>query len=186
MQFVKAELPTGELEFDGQTLHVELDEAPNSVEYVPAPQLIHRTAPVASEYFPDPQSVHTTDPLDTLHVPAAHAVHGAPTGPVDPALQVQSVKAALPAGELEYDGQTLHVELVEDPIVVEYVPATQSEQVAVPVDSLYFPATHAVHGPPFVPIDPALHVQFALPTDELEFNGQSLHVMLDEAPNSVE
>ena len=32
VQFVKAELPTGELEFDGQALHVMLDEAPNSVE----------------------------------------------------------------------------------------------------------------------------------------------------------
>jgi hypothetical protein len=169
VQFAKAPLPGGEFEFDGQTLHVELVEAPTAVEYVPAAQ-----------------SEQAAFPVNTLYFPATHAVHGAPTGPVDPALQVQSVKSALPAGELEFDGQTLHVELVEAPTVVEYVPATQSEQVAVAVDSLYFPATHAVHGPPFVPIDPALQVQFALPADELEFDGQALHVMLDEAPNSVE
>ncbi len=72
---------------------------------------------------------------------------------------------------------------------VEYVPATQSEQAAFPVNSLYFPATHATYGPPFGPVDPALQVQFVkaeLPTGELEFDGQALHVMLDEAPNSVE
>jgi hypothetical protein len=98
---------------------------------------------------------------------------------------VQFVKAELPAGELEFDGQVLHVELA----AVEYVPATQSEQVIVPVNDLYFPATHTVHGPAFGPVDPALQVQFAkavLPASELEFDGQALHVMLDEAPNSVE
>jgi hypothetical protein len=101
-------------------------------------------------------------------------------------LQVQSVKSALPAGEFEFDGHTLHVELDEAPTVVEYVPVTQSEQAAFPVNSLYFPVTHATHGTPFGPVDPALQVQFVLPAGELEFDGQALHVMLDEAPNSVE
>ena len=59
--------------------------------------------------------------------------HGPPFGPVDPVLQVQLVKAALPAGELEFDGQTLHVELAAAPTAAEYVPAPQSVQVAVPV-----------------------------------------------------
>ena len=150
---------------------------------------MHRTAPVAAEYVPAPQSVHSADPVDSLYFPATHAAHGSPTGPVDPALQVQFVKAPLPAGELEFDGQALHVELVEAPTAVEYVPASQSEQVAVPVNTLYFPATHAAHWPPFDPVDPVLQVQFVkaeLPAGDLEFDGQSLHVMLDEALTAVE
>ena len=82
------------------------------------------------------------------------------------------VKAILPAGEFEYSGHDLHVELVEAPFAseyvcgphsthvptveaptaVEYVPAPQSVQLADPVDSLFFPATHAVHVPPSVPV----------------------------------
>ena len=90
---------------------------------------------------------------------------------VHPALQMQLVKAALPAGELEFDGQALHVELAEDPIAVEYVPAAQSLQTAEPVDALYLPASHAVHVPPSGPENPALQVQFVkevLPTGALE------------------
>ena len=67
--------------------------------------------------------------------------------------------------------------------------ALPSVQATDPVDVLYFPATHAVHGPPSSPVDPVLQVQFvkaALPASELKFDGQALHVMLDEAPNSVE
>jgi hypothetical protein len=60
---------------------------------------------------------------------------------VHPALQVQLVEAALPAGELEFDGQALHVELAEAPAAVEYVPAPQSVHRAVPVNALYFPAS---------------------------------------------
>ena len=80
---------------------------------------MHRTAPVAAEYVPAPQSVHASDPVDTLYFPASHAVHGPPTGPVDPALQVQFVKAELPAGELEFVGQSLHVMLDEALTAVE-------------------------------------------------------------------
>jgi hypothetical protein len=93
-------------------------------------------------------------------------VHGPSFGPVDPALQVQFVKAALPADEVELDGQTLHM---PDPVAV-----------------LYFPAKHATHGPPSGPENPALHVQFAkeffkvaLSAGELEFVGQVVHVEVD-------
>ena len=93
---------------------------------------------------------------------------------VHPALQpptMQLVEAALPTGELEFDGQALHVELSEDPTAVEYVPAAQSLQTAEPVDALYLPATHAVHVPPSGPENPALQVQLVkevLPTGALE------------------
>jgi hypothetical protein len=115
-QLVKPRLPAGQLEFDGQTLHVELAEAPTAVEYVPVPQ-----------------SVHRDDPLNALYFPATQPVHVPPSGPVHPVLQVQLVKAALPAGELEFDGQALHVELAEAPTAVEYVPAPQSVQLVVSV-----------------------------------------------------
>ena len=139
-------------------MHVELAEAPTAVEYIPPAQVEQVAAPA-----------------NTLYVPAAHAAHEPPFGPVDPALQVQLVKAALPEGELEFDGQTKHVEIAEDPTAVEYVPAAQSEQVAFPVNVLYLPATHAVHGSPSCPVHPALQVQLAkvpLPAGELEFDGQ--------------
>ncbi len=171
-QLVKPRLPAGQLEFDGQTLHVELADAPTAVEYVPVPQ-----------------SVHRDDPLNALYFPATHAVHVPPSGPVHPVLQVQLVKAALPAGELEFDGQPIHIEL--DPL--EYVPAPQSVHTADPVDTLYFPVTHAVHVPPSGPVHPVLQVQLvkaALPAGELEFDGQTLHVELTAveyvpAPQSV-
>ena len=63
---------------------------------------------------------------------------------------MQLVTFALPEGELgESNGQATHVEA---PTEVEYVPAQQSVQGAVPVDCLYFPATHAVHVPPSDPV----------------------------------
>ena len=103
------------------------------------------------------------DPIDVLYFPATHAVHGSPFDPVDPALQMQFVKAALPAGEVELDGHAVHR---PDPVTV-----------------LYFPSMHAVHGPPSGPENPALHVQFAkeffkvaLSAGELEFVGQVVHV----------
>ena len=50
-------------------------------------------------------------------------VQEAPFDPVDPALQVQLVKAALPAGELELDGQTVHDASVVCAVAVPYLPA---------------------------------------------------------------
>ena len=75
----------------------------------------------------------------------------------------------LPTGEVEFVGQSLHK--------------------ADPADALYLPATHAAHGPPSGPVDPALQMQFVrteLPSGELEFDGQTLHVELAEAPTAVE
>ena len=57
VQFVKTALPTGEFEFDGQAVHVELAEAPAAVEYVPAPQSVHVMADTV------------------LYLPATHVVH---------------------------------------------------------------------------------------------------------------
>jgi H2-forming N5,N10-methylenetetrahydromethanopterin dehydrogenase-like enzyme len=128
MQLVKTALPGGELEFGGQSMHVELAEAPTAVEYVPAAQ-----------------SLQTADPVNALYCPASHGVQVSPSGPENPALQVQLVTTALPAGELEFGGQSLHVELAEAPKSVEYVPVAQSVHAADPVNALYVPAMHAAH-----------------------------------------
>jgi hypothetical protein len=91
VQFVKAALPTGELEFDGQVMHVvaavtllylpvphavhvELAEAPTAAECVPPKQLVHRVASVAVEYVPAPESVHVMADR-VLYLPATHVVH---------------------------------------------------------------------------------------------------------------
>ncbi len=82
---------------------------------------------------------------------------------------MQLVKAGLPASELEFDGQSVHV--------------------TDPVDTLYCPATHAVQMPPSGPVHPALQVHFSkapLPVDELVFDGQTMHVEVSEAPTAVE
>ena len=68
-------------------------------------------------------SVQAADPVDVLYFPATHAAHGPPLGPVDPALQVQFVNDALPAGEVELDGQAVHDASVLCPVAAPYLPA---------------------------------------------------------------
>jgi hypothetical protein len=62
-----------------------------------------------------------------------------PSGPRQPALQVQLLKAVLCSGEPESGGQLL--------------------QLSAPDMPLYLPATHAAHGPPVPPVYPALQAQ---------------------------
>ncbi len=72
---------------------------------------------------------------------------------------------------------------------MEYLPATQREHNAAPAVFLYFPATHAVHVPPFVPVYPRLQRQLALrvlPLGEFENVGQLTHEISAEAPGIVE
>jgi hypothetical protein len=149
------------------SMHVFSVEAPTCLENLPTSQVVHEADPCVSlyfpashsthdeppdviEYVPAPQSLHRADPVDVLYVPAVHAVHRPPSGPEEPVLHVQLVKAELPPGELEFVGQVTHVEITAT--AVEYVPAPQSVQLADPVDVLYFPATHAVHVPPLGPV----------------------------------
>jgi ABC-type cobalt transport system substrate-binding protein len=133
--------------------------------------------------------VHTADPVDALYIPAIQSVHVPPSGPVEPVLQVQLVKAALPAGELDSDGQSTHVELAFFFASIEYLPVSQSVHTADPVDALYFPATQSVHVPPPGPVEPALQVQLVkagLPSGELVSDGQTRHVELASADTVVE
>jgi len=83
--------------------------------------------------------VHAEAPVASLYVPAPHAVHVPPSGPDQPTLQVQLLKAVLCSGELESAGQLL--------------------QLTAPDTLLYLPAPHAVHVPPSAPDQPALQMQ---------------------------
>jgi len=62
-------------------------------------------APTVREYFPATQLLHAADPNAILYFPATHKAHGPPSGPVDPALQVQSDDLLLASGALECVGQ---------------------------------------------------------------------------------
>ena len=58
------------------------------------------------------------------------------------------VKALLPAGEFEYSGHDLHVELVEAPFASEYVcgpHSTHVPTVEAPTAVEYVPAIHDLH-----------------------------------------
>ena len=74
-------LPAGELDPEGQLLH---GPAPDEVLNLPEGQLLHDPAPVVS-----------------LYSPGAQGEHAPPSGPVKPALHVQSEASSLPAGEEE-------------------------------------------------------------------------------------
>jgi hypothetical protein len=201
IQDSKAILPPGDAEFDGQLVQVPASVAPTTAEYELAPQLMHvlakealsvaeylpapqstqelaTVAPVIGRYLPAPQSVHATAPVITLYFPAAQAPHGPPFAPVNPMLQIQEVKAILPPGDTESDGQlvqvpapvapttaeyelapqSMHVLAKEAPTVAEYLPASQSTQElasVAPVVVRYLPAPQSVHA-----TDPATALYF--------------------------
>ena len=75
----------------------------------------------------------------------------------------------------------MHVDSVVEPVVPEYLPALQSVHTVGPVALLYFPASHATHGPPLGPVKPAaqslpIHAVLAvLATGEVVPVGQVKH-----------
>ena len=91
----------------------------------------------------------------------------------------QSVTVVLPLGEIELLGHARQVADAVAAVVVEYVPDPQSVHAAAPVTVLYFPASHAAHGPPLGPVYPALqsgtiHAALdVLPTGEVEPTGHA-------------
>ena len=88
--------------------------------------------------------LQSPSPAAILYSPAPHTVHVPPSGPRQPALQVQLLKAVLCSGELESAGQLL--------------------QLTVPDTFLYLPVPHGTHVPPSAPDQPVLqvHVVFAM------------------------
>jgi hypothetical protein len=121
-------------------------------------QLMHvvsAVAPTAVEYLLSAHSVHAAAPMTALNFPAKHATHVPPFGPVDPMLQRQLPITVFPAPVVpELDGQLWHLVSAIAPISAEYLLTAQSVHGASPVTPLYFPATQAIHAPPFGPVYP--------------------------------
>ena len=116
-------------------------------------------APTDAEYVPLSQSMQTSNPASALYFPATHSEHMPPSGPVEPALHVQTVETELPSRESEFVGHLKHVEGWLAPIDAEYVPIPQSTHAWDPASALYFPARHNEHVSPSSPDEPALQVQ---------------------------
>lgn len=118
MQLAEVLLPTGEYEYDGQPRHVDKAVAPTVVEYFLAAHSAHTAVPRASLYFPATQRIHQ----------GFQEYVAAPSGPVDPALQVQPDLAVLPAGEYEYKLQEIQLDSDWSPVLEEYFAAGQLSQ----------------------------------------------------------
>ena len=72
-----------------------------------------------------------------MYVPAVQIVQGPPSGPLDPLLHVHSLRAWLPDGDDDREGQLEHVVAPE---VAEYVPLAQRAHVVAPEVAEYVPA----------------------------------------------
>ncbi len=119
-------------------------------------------APVLIEYMPAPQSLHPTAPTTALYFPAAHAAHVPPSGPVCPRAQRQAETAVCPVADVtEFAGQVDHELSAAAPVDAEYLPAAQSVHAAEPVAALNFPAPHAVHATSSGPEYPVLQTQLS-------------------------
>eukprot|EP00961_Rhodomonas_salina_P216194 2920359-Rhodomonas_salina.1 len=103
MQSVMAFAPAGDTVLGaGQAVHTD---PPVSFRYVPASHCAHKPGPSTPLNVPTSQAKHDPDPFTLLNEPAVHAEHTAPSGPVYPMLQMQSVMASLRASECAPLGQ---------------------------------------------------------------------------------
>jgi hypothetical protein len=165
-------LETGAFAFAGHDEHVDKALAPTTVENVAVPQ-----------------SVHAALPVTILYLPATHAEHVPPFAPVYPALHEQAATVVLETGAFAFAGHDEHVDKALAPTTSENVAVPQSVHAALPVTILYLPATHAVHVPPFAPVNPALHKQattVVLETGAFAFAGHDEHVDKALAPTTAE
>ena len=103
--------------------------------------------PVSGENVPAGQRLHSAVPLRSLYVPVAQASHGPPSGPVNPGLHTQWVIFGAPSFEFALEGQPRHVSTLVAPVAVLNFPCGHVVHAALPLISLYVPATHSSHGP---------------------------------------
>ena len=163
------------------TPQVTQDAFPAVLLYFPVVQSVHIVAPVTAESEPTAQTVHGVFACKVLYVPIEHLVHVPALSAPKPAVQVQLVRAMLDCGAFEFAGHGVHelapvaapyvsgaqfVHTVPEVInrnfpgthnvqtltpACEYLPLAQAVHDALAGISVYVPAPHAMHGPPFNP-----------------------------------
>ena len=146
-----------------------MEELPSSKVVEFGRQLVHTVgvvAPTVLDALPTPQAVHALAPAPA-YVPARQSTHTL-------ALLAPVRFELLPAAQLIH---TLA------PVTPEYVPAVQSRHNDFPVTFLNFPATHAVHVSPSLPVYPMLHLQFeiffgVIENGVFEFTGHDTHTLV--------
>ena len=132
-------------------------------------------------------------PMNVLDCAVAHACRPSPherakfalpctawyVGPVYPAMHVQFQT------DVEPPADTLvgtHARQAVNPTPSAYVFSGQPSHAHEPETALYLPGTHAVHGSPFAPVNPALHEQFVTATLAGAENEYAGHVVHAHAP----
>jgi hypothetical protein len=186
--------------------------APVVVRYFPAPQGVQAWFPCIFLYFPSSHAIHVPPfgPVNPrLQIQATKAI--LPPGDTEPDGQFVHVPTPVAPTIVEYElmPQSIHVlgeeatKVVEylpavhstqelatvAPVVVRYFPAPQGVQAWFPCIFLYFPSSHAIHVPPFGPVNPRLQIQATnsiLPPGDTEPDGQFVHVPTPVAPTIVE
>ena len=169
MQWVILLLPLPEYVCAGQSLQVASDVSPVSVLYLPCG---HRE--------------QGAEPFSSLYLPLAQALQFCPSGPVYPALHMQTL---LPLKASACMGHLVHVVSAVSPVSALYLPLEHRRHALEPLTSLYFPLWHAEHSWPSGPAYPKLQVQLEmllLPSPEYVRFGQARHVASDIAATLVE
>ena len=111
VQSLRTSLPDGDDDWDGQLEHV-----------------LDAVAPEIVEYLPPTQRAQEAGPEEILYVPAVQLVQDPPLAPLNPLLHVQSLRASLPDGDDDWEGQLRQVPDVVAARLVEYLPAAQNVQ----------------------------------------------------------
>jgi len=94
--------PSGPVEPTSQIQSMRSSLPAGASELIPHCWHVFEVAPVSVEYLPEKQIVHATIPVAILYLPGSHSAHIPPSGPVAPALHVQSVCSSLATGASEY------------------------------------------------------------------------------------
>lgn len=128
----------GEGEVTSSLVPVEAGASESDVEE--ASGFKHSCMPIlpAGDVVPSSHASHPVEPLTALYFPMAQGVQTeanaslAAKYPVNPALQIQSETAPLPAGESEFAGHVEHVRSEICAVAAEYLPLAHSMQASSP------------------------------------------------------
>lgn len=96
-------------------------------------QSVEAVAPAANAELLTLHPKHAADPVAVLYCVLRHGLQGPPSDPVYPALHLQAVVVVLPV-----------------PAVVEF--PVHSKHAKDPIEALYCPTEHGLHGPPSDPV----------------------------------